>query len=111
MLAKKRLIVLLFIVVSLVACGSADEVRNEDVTIENMDKIVLGDKDTGEGGTAYNEVVTLFGDVPPTNESTHEENGVTVTDANWYYDRQGLKLVSVSFVNKKAVGKYQEGLE
>ena len=108
-----RFITVCFILTVLVACNSNNvperNVVNENVTIENMDKIKLGDKETGEGGTSYFEVVKLF-HKKPRNRAEIDGNPTKV-EAQWYYDNKGFQSITVNFVDDKAVKKTQTGMD
>ncbi|RDW18179.1 hypothetical protein CWR48_11360 [Oceanobacillus arenosus] len=115
------LFIILFIGFALVGCQEAAEdtneelTLNENVTLKNLEKIELGDPDSGNGGMTYEEVMSLMGDISPQFHSELEENGVTKVEANWWrYSRShnyGTDLIGVKFVDGKAVSKFQEGLE
>ncbi|WP_147629038.1 hypothetical protein [Oceanobacillus massiliensis] len=87
-----------------------DDVFNENVSIENLEEISLGDDETGEGGTNYEEIVELMGN-PPNNRAEYQENGSTIVEADWRRDNEGNEFISVNFIDGMAVGKFQEGLK
>jgi hypothetical protein len=69
-LSLKILVVSLF----LMGCQSSKNVVeetneklliNENVTLENYEKIKIGDLKTGNGGMTYDEVLVLMGDISP----------------------------------------------
>ncbi|MGJ9459018.1 hypothetical protein [Oceanobacillus sp. CF4.6] len=102
---------IIFIVgVFLGGCQEVDKVFNENVSVENLEKITLGDAETGEGGTTYEEVVDLMGK-DPNNRAERQENGSTIVEADWTRDGHGYEFISVTFIDGMAVGKFQEGLE
>lgn len=93
--------------IAFAACNSYEDipVQNENVTIENMDKIKTGDKETGEGGTLYSDVISLF-DGEPDNRYEVEGDPKKV-EAEWYYDVKGYQSITVDFVDDKATKKSQ----
>ncbi|WHX24498.1 hypothetical protein QNH47_09830 [Virgibacillus halodenitrificans] len=110
----------LFVVVSLLGCQhlkntvmETDEklVYNESVPIENLERIKLGNSETGEGGSTYDEVMKMMGGQHPADRSEHEENGTSIIEAKWQRDDLGFKFITVTFVNEKAIGKFQKGLK
>ncbi|MEN0649458.1 hypothetical protein NSQ82_10575 [Caldifermentibacillus hisashii] len=89
---------------------------NEHVTLENFERIRIGDPKTGEGGMTYEEVLSLMGDISPQFESEIKNgDGSSELEANWWrYTRPhqyGTDLIGVKFINGKAYSKFQEGLE
>ncbi|AXI09642.1 hypothetical protein CUC15_12220 [Oceanobacillus zhaokaii] len=112
--------IMLFITIALVGCqnlkDAVDDTNeklefNKNVSLENIEKIKLGDKETGDGGTTYDEMMELMGGVHPANRAEYEGNGKTIIEAEWWRDNLGNKYISVNFLNEKASGKFQEGLD
>lgn len=86
------------------------------MTIEKLDKIYIGDPETGEGGMTYKDDLDLMGGISPQFESIIErEDGGSEVEAHWWrYNRRlqyGTDLIAVKFINGKAYSKYEEGLE
>ena len=78
---------------------------SEDLRKEDYEKIVVGDYDTGEGGSTREEVIALFG-FPDTVQGSEiaegSENSREVT-YEWY--RQGGRRATVKFKNDRVNGK------
>ncbi|SEN00398.1 hypothetical protein SAMN05192533_10813 [Mesobacillus persicus] len=122
---KKQYLILLFFVVSmfLMGCqtGSVEETNeqlllNENVNLDNFEKIKIGDPETGEGGTTYEEVLDLMGDISPQFESEIiDKDDSSELEAHWWrYNRRhqfGTDLIGVKFIDGKAFSKFEEGLE
>ena len=53
------------------------------INIENYDKIVVGDKKTGEGGSTYAEVVALLGQEAP-GKASMKMGGVAHDQFQWF---------------------------
>lgn len=122
---KKFLILsltLLFVAAFLIGCQSSKDVVaetnekllvNENVTIENFEKIEIGNPKTGEGGMTYEKVLELMGDMPPQSRSEIiSEDGSSEVEATWRrYSRSqqyGTDLIGVKFINGKAFSKFEE---
>lgn len=89
---------------------------NENVTLENYEKIKIGYPKTGEGGMTYEEVLVLMGDISPQYHSeVFNEDGHSEVEVNWWrYSRNhqfGIDLIGVKFIDGKAFSKFEEGLE
>jgi hypothetical protein len=118
-------IIILVVSLFLMGCQSSKNVVeetneqilvNENVTLENYEKIKIGDPKTGNGGMTYEEVLVLMGDISPQFHSEiMNEDGKTEVEANWWrYSRDhqfGTDLIGVKFIDGKAFSKFVEGLE
>jgi malate synthase len=118
-------IIILVISLFLMGCQSSKNVVdetieqllvNENVTLENYEKIKIGDPKTGNGGMTYEEVLILMGEISPQFHSEiMNEDGKTEVEANWWrYNRDhqfGTDLIGVKFIDGKAFSKFEEGLE
>lgn len=82
------------------------------VTLENYDRIVVGDSLTGEGGLTVEEVTAIFGKKPDT-KSESQSGDMKMIMASWTADGWANvgDNVSVTFINGKASGKSQFGLD
>jgi hypothetical protein len=113
--------IMLLLTIALIGCQNLNEtvdddtneklVFNKNVSIETLNSIKLGDKETGDGGTTYDEVMEIMGGIHPANRAEYEENNKTMIEAEWWRDDLGYRFISVTFLNEKAIGKFQEGLE
>lgn len=82
------------------------------VTLENYDKIAVGDTMTGEGGMTLEEVTALFGK-DPDSKSESQSGDMKMIMASWTAD--GFENlgdnISVTFINGKTSSKAQFGLD
>lgn len=82
------------------------------VTLENYEKLKVGDTITGEGGATMEEVTALFGSEPDM-KSESETSGMKMIVASW--NATGMENlgdnVSLTFMNGKLTAKSQFGLE
>lgn len=118
-------VLLLVVSIFIVGCQSSKNVveemnehliLNENVTLENYEKIKIGDPKTGDCGMTYEEVLALMGDISPQLHSEIvNEDDKTEVEANWWrYSRDhqfGTDLIGVKFIDGKAYSKFEEGME
>jgi uncharacterized protein YxeA len=91
------------------------ETKKDDkntVTLENYEKITVGDSLTGEGGMTIEEVTAIFGKKPDT-KSESQSGDMKMIMADWTADGWNNlgDNVAVTFINGKASGKSQFGLD
>ena len=101
-----------------VEAKKADIKKVEDVaiepgmTLENFDKIVVGDEETGKGGSTYEEVVLLFGEEAP-GKASMTMGDVKVDQFQWFeggmFDAE--EIFHVQFKNGLVFQKDKEGFD
>lgn len=82
------------------------------LTLENFDKIVVGNKETGEGGSTYDEVVLLFRKEAPRKTSIIV-NDMNVDQFQWFEGgvSDAEEIFHVNFKNGLVFEKYTEGFD
>lgn len=82
------------------------------ITLENYEKIKVGDSITGEGGSTFEEVTALLGDKPTTKSESGSGDMKMVVVA---WNAEGFSnlgdAISLVFTNDKVTNKTQVGLE
>jgi hypothetical protein len=82
------------------------------MTLENFDKIVVGYKETGEGGSTYDEVVLLFRKEAPRKTSIIV-NDMNVDQFQWFEGgvSDAEEIFHVNFKNGLVFEKYTDGFD
>jgi type IV secretory pathway VirB10-like protein len=82
------------------------------MTLENFDKIVVGDKETGEGGSTYDEVVLLFRKEAPRKTSIMVKD-MNVDQFQWFEGgvSDAEEIFHVNFKNGLVFEKYTDGFD
>jgi hypothetical protein len=89
-----------------------DVVIEPGITLENFDKIVVGDEETGKGGSTYEEVVLLFGEEAP-GKASMSMGDVKIDQFQWFeggmFDAE--EVFHVQFKNGLVFEKDKEGFD
>lgn len=89
-----------------------DVVIEPGMTLENFDKIVVGDEETGKGGSTYEEVVKLFGEEAP-GKASMSMGDVKIDQFQWFEGGMldAEEVFHVQFKNGLVFGKDKEGFD